>query len=271
MTHRLNLLFVTALFVSLTTPAAAQDTAETARDYCPARPGLGTPSCTIEPGAVSVELGLAGWTRDKADGVRTVSWDIGDLQMRVGVSERVELIAGWQVYSESKSRAGGVRTKASGVGDAMIGAKLNLNNPDGSGFSWAAQPFVTLPIGGNEVSAGDWGAGLVLPFSYDLPDGFSLQYTHEFDAAVDADGKGRHFATSGTIGLGRDISDSVGATAEVQIARDNDPAGKSTQALAGLSLGWTPSDNIQWDIGTNIGLNKAAPDIAIYGGISKRF
>lgn len=256
---------IISLFMAAS-PALAED-----RDYCPARPGLGSPTCTIEPGAVSVEVGAFGWTRDKADGVRTDSYDVGDTQVRIGISNSVEAVVGWQVYSESKTRAAGTRTTASGIGDAMVGAKFNLSNPDGSGFSAAIQPFVTLPVGGKQVSAGDWGAGLVIPVSYDLASGLSLQYTHEFDAAVNESGDGRHFATSGTIGLGHDLSDSVGATAELQLAHDDDPAGKSTQLLGGLSVGWMPSDNTQFDIGTNIGLNKAAPDFALYGGISRRF
>ena len=251
--------------------AHAQETNTLSRDYCPARPGLGSPTCTIEPGAVSVEIGLLGWTRNKADGVRTNSYDIGDTQVRIGVNDTIEAVIGWQMYSKSKTHQAGVRTTASGVGDAMIGAKFNLKNPDGSGFSAAIQPFVSIPVGDKDVSAGDWGAGLVIPVSYDLADGFSLQYTHEFDAAVNESGKGRHFATSGTIGLGHDLSDSVGVTAELQLAHDDDPAGKSTQLLSGFSIGWTPSDNMQFDIGTNIGLNKAAPDFALYGGISRRF
>jgi hypothetical protein len=98
-----------------------------------------------------------------------------------------------------------------------------------------------------------------------------LQSTSEADAAVDQDGSGRHFAASETIGLGVAISKQVSATAEIQLARDDDPSGKSTQALASLSLGWMPTGDWQLDIGAVAGLNKAAPDAEGYFGVSRRF
>lgn len=166
--------FAVAIFVcGLSSPAAAEE-----RDYCPARPGLGSPTCTIDPGKVSVEVGIAGWTQDKEDGIKTDAYDLGDTQVRVGVSENAELLFGWQAYSATDYRTPQGKYSQSGIGDAIVGAKLNLKNPDGSGFSVAVQPFVTLPVGDNEVSAGDWGAGIIIPVSYELPGGASLQYTH---------------------------------------------------------------------------------------------
>jgi hypothetical protein len=55
-------------------PAAAQDKP---RDYCPARPGLGSPACTIDPGRVSVETSLADWTLDRQGADRTDTVLIG--------------------------------------------------------------------------------------------------------------------------------------------------------------------------------------------------
>lgn len=246
--------------------AAAQE-----RDYCPARPGLGTPPCTMEQGKVSVEVGIIGWTRDHEEGARSDQIDAADTLVRVGVSDKVELFAGWQAYGHVTEKSGGITAKSGGVGDLTFGLTANLARPDGSGFSLAVQPYVTAPTGGATLGAGDWGAGLILPMSYELPDDWSLQFTGSLDAAVDADRKGRHFAGSATFGLGRSLRDSLSATAELMLVRDHDPAGRTTQAVGGLSLGWMQDEATQWDIGTNIGLNRAAPEFALYGGISRRF
>src|SRR3954467_11877001 len=58
--------FAVALLVPAVAHAGDQD-----RDYCPARPGLGTPACTMAPGQVSVETSLGDWTLDKQRGDRT--------------------------------------------------------------------------------------------------------------------------------------------------------------------------------------------------------
>jgi hypothetical protein len=104
-----------------------------------------------------------------------------------------------------------------------------LRFPDGSGLSAAVQPFVTLPVGRQPIGAGDWGAGLVVLITYDLNGTLNLQLTPEADQAVDADGSGRHFAYSGTIGLEIAISKAVSGTIEFQALRDDDPSGATTQ------------------------------------------
>jgi hypothetical protein len=249
-------------------PAMAQ-----ARDYCPARPGLGTPACTIAPGRVSVETGIVDWQRDEQGSDRSDMFTLGDTLVRIGLNDVIEAQLGWTPYSHVRvrDRVSGATDRDGAVGDALIGFKVNLRNPDGGGLSFAVQPFVTLPVGGDPLSAGDWGAGLVAPVSYDLSDTLNLQFSPEIDAAVDGDGSGRHLAYSGTIGLGVGLSDSVGGTVEVQAARDEDPDGQSTQWLAALSFSWMPSAVLQLDIGGAAGLNADAPDAELYVGISRQF
>ena len=59
--------------------------------------------------------------------------------------------------------------------------------------------------------------------------------------------------------------------AEVSLTRDRDPGGRSTEALAGLSAGWQPDADSQWDIGANVGLNRDSPDVELYFGFARRF
>jgi hypothetical protein len=259
---------VLACLTALAGPAFAQD-----RDYCPARPGLGTPACTIAPGRVSLEIGLADWQRDTAGGTRSDTFIAADTQARIGLSDTVEALIGWTPFGHQRVRDTATRnvSKASGIGDAYLGIKANLASPDGSGLSIAVQPFVTLPIGDAPLGATGWGAGIVLPVSYDLGDTLNLQFTAEADAAPNGDVKGRHLAYSGTLGLGWTASDAIEATAELQAGRDDDPDGTSTQWLGALSLGYMPSDDLQLDLGTNIGLNRNAPDVEVYFGISRLF
>lgn len=250
------------------TPALAEE-----RDYCPARPGLGTPACTISPGRVSVETGLVDWTRDEDSSSRNDTILIGDTLVRIGVGEAIEAQIGWTPFGHVRARdkAAGTIDQASAVGDVTLGFKANLLHPDGSGSSVAIQPFVSLPVGRSPVGAGDWGAGVLVPFSFSLNQMLSLQFTPEADAAVDQDGKGRHFAASGTVGLGVAISKAISGTVEFQALRDEDPSGKTTQVLASLSLGWMVSDDLQLDAGAVAGLDHAAPDAEFYFGVSRRF
>jgi hypothetical protein len=228
--------------------------AEAPRDFCPDRPGLGTPACTIDRGRFAVELGLVDWTRDG----REDQFAAGDLLVRYGLTDRMEMQVGWTAYTHD--RAG------SGTGDIFVALRRNFAHPDGAGFSAALMPYATLPAG-----AGDWGAGLLVPVSYRLPDGVAVDLTAEADAAVDADGDGRHFAYGAVLGLDVPLADAVEVTFELSARRDRDPGGATTELLAGLSADWAPNGNLQLDIGANAGLNRASPDLELYVGVARRF
>jgi len=233
--------------------------AQAPRDFCPDRPGLGTPACTIDRGHVAVELGLVDWTRDGGEDVVAA----GDLLVRYGLTENLEVQLGWTAYTHAPAD--------SGTGDLFVAARRNLMHPDGSGFSVAVMPYATLPTGSDGIGAGDWGAGVLVPMSYELPHGFALGLTAEADAAIDEDGDGRHLAYSAVLGLDIPVSEQVGATVELSAGRDEDPSGHATQLLAGLSAGWAPNRDLQLDIGANLGLNRETPDVELYFGVARRF
>jgi len=266
--------FAIALALSAaSTPAWADTPAATRlRDLCPDRPGLGTPACTLDAGHMVIELGLGDWTRDKAGSVRTDTITAGDALVRFGLNDSLEAQIGWTAYGHVRihDSATGMIDTASGTGDVTLALRQNIKNPDGSGISIAAMPYLSLPVGGNAIGAGDWGAGLLIPMSFDLG-AVSLEFSPEIDAAVDSDGKGRHLGFGSVVGLGVSLTDAISATAEISIFRDHDPAGHATEALAGLSAGWQPNDDLQLDIGLNLGLNGASPDTELYFGIARRF
>ena len=262
-----SLLLAAAALLTVAGPARAGRL----RDLCPDRPGLGTPACTMDPGHVMVELGLGDWSLTRQGGEREDDLSTGDLLVRYGLGSSLELQLGWTAYSHVRTRSGTTVAHRSGAGDLFVALRRNLSNPDGSGFSAALMPYATLPTGRDGIGAGDWGAGLLVPMSYRLDRLVTLDLTAEADAAVDADGHGRHFAYSAIAGVDLNLTDRIGAAAELEVARDEDPAGHATQALAGLSLDWSPNDDVQFDVGTNVGLNREAPDVEVYFGVARRF
>jgi hypothetical protein len=247
--------------------------AEGARDFCPDRPGLGTPPCTTEKGHYGVELGRADWSRERAPGNRSDTLEAGQLLVRIGLTDSLEAQIGWTAFGHVRDRDRSVGTvrSASGVGDLSLALRQNLVNPDGGGVSLAVMPFATLPTGNEALGAGDWTAGLLVPFSYDLGDGVQIGLTAQAEAAADSDRHGRHFAYGAVAGLSLPLSGDLGATVEIAGTRDEDPSGHSSEWLAGLSAGWMAGDDLQLDAGANIGINAAAPDLQLYVGLSRRF
>lgn len=184
--------------------APAPGAAEDLRDFCPDRPGLGTPTCIVDRGHVVVEAGLADWTHDPDASATADTVLLGEVLVRYGLTGTLEVQIGWDGYgiARTRDRRAGVLERSDGGGDMTLAVRQSLRNPDGSGFSLALMPYVTAPTGSGAFSAGDWGTGLIVPVSWDLGGGVSLALTPEVDAAVDGDGDGRHLAYSSVIGLG---------------------------------------------------------------------
>lgn len=252
----------------LPAPALAKE-----RSYCPDRPGIGTPPCTMEPGKVSVELGIGDWTLSKDATEREDVFNAADLLVRYGVADHAEVQIGWTAlgFARTRDKATGEIEHRSGTGDVTLAVRRNLLSPDGSKLSIAVMPYATLPVGREPFGAGDWGAGMMVPLSYEITDKLSFVSTSEVDAAVDEDGHGRHLAYSEAAGAALKLRKNVTATAEYQILADRDPQGHHVEHLSGLSVNWRPAPHLRLDVGANAGLDSDANDMEVYFGISRRF
>lgn len=253
--------------------AALLDQPALGRDFCPDRPGVDTPPCTVEPGRISAEMSLGDWTRDSAPDALMDTILIGDLALRYGIADHAEVRFGWTAYGQARSRdwASGAAETKRGVGDVTFGIKRNLIDPEGKRFSIALLSSITLPTGGQTIGVGDWGATLLVPASVPLSAMVSLALTPEIDAAVDADRHGRHLAYGTAGGLAIAPVAGLNLAIEAAVLHDEDPAGTSTQSIAGVAAGMMLSDHLQLDGGTEIGLNSATPDIRVYAGIARKF
>jgi hypothetical protein len=243
------------------------------RDLCPERPGLDTPPCIVDKRHIQIETGLADWTRDRDPSQSTTTLSLGDTELRYGITDTTEIRASWTAFTRQSvhDRISGDRNHATGVGDLGLSIKHALLNPDGSGFSLAFAPGVILPTGSHGIGDGTWSASVLLPISYELSDHLSLIATPEIDAQADEDGHGRHLAYGSAAGLSADLSDRLNASLEMQMIRDRDPDGATTQTLGSFSLAFQPGAAWMVDAGTNIGLNHASPDAELYIGLSRRF
>lgn len=146
-----------------------------------------------------------------------------------------------------------------------------MRNPDGSGFALALMPFATVPTGNSAIGAGDWGAGLLLPITRELPAGLQFGFTGSSEVTVDEDGVGHHLAHGAIVGLDVPLGETVEATFELSARRDRDPSGAATEWLGGMSVTWSPNELLQLDVGANPGLEDDSPDLQLYFGVAHRF
>lgn len=257
----------------LASAAHAQDAAQdTGRDFCADRPGKGSPPCVLDAGRFQAELGLVdrAWTR--GGGTSSDDNSFGTLELRLGLSDRVEGQLSWNAYERIHDKDHGASSTADGVGDLGLALRWSLLNPGGDGVSVALQPFVTAPVGSDQIGDGTWLGGVILPVSLPLNADWSLALSPEVDVRADADGSGRHGGFGGAVGVGRSFGP-VALGVELWADRDEDPSGHVTSASFDLTAAWTPTalKDVQLDASAYVGLNHDTPDLELAVGVAKRF
>jgi hypothetical protein len=255
---------IIALTLSLVASAAA---AQDLRDFCAERPGKATPPCILDKGHVQVEVGLYDVTLQRGGGVHEDDYALGAFEVRYGVSRRTEVEAGWAPLIIDRAHGAG---RATGVGDAVLGVRTALTDPDADGLAVSAQAFVTAPTATRGLGAGGWTGGLRLPVAAPLGDNFDLGLTPEADLVRDSDGRGAHFALAGAAGVSRAFG-RLTFGAELWGQMDDDPADRIWQASADLFAAWMGGENLQLDAGVNLGLAHDTPDVEVYAGVARRF
>lgn len=248
--------------------AAAPAWADDEPRFCPTRPSIGGSSCTTEPGRVHVEASTFDWQRDDQSDQRDDRIVTADLLTRIGVGKNTEVQLGWTAYGRDRSRdkSSGEIDTTTGTGDVTVAIREHLAGHEGKAFSAGVEVFATAPTGRYPVGAGTWSSGVIVPVQYDLTKKLAVAFTGETDAAANESGRGRHLAYSGISGLRYKFTDSITATAEMAVERDDDPQGHETRALAAMSAAWRPTKVLQLDVLAVAGLNRAAPDVRLVTG-----
>jgi len=253
--------------LAATAPVAAQGAPER---FCPNEPSLESSACTTLPGQVQMEVRGIDWTLDRTADAREDVTQFGNFNARIGVGPATEVQLGWTPYGidRVRDRTTGAVERGGGVGDVRLAVRHAFAGADGQGLSFGMEPFVTLPVGGQAIGDGTWGAGAVIPLTYDVSDALTLGVTAEVDAVPDQDGHGRHGGGDVVGGASVKLTDALSVTAEAEWLTDRDPAGHSHQWLLASGVQYKYSRRRAVFVEAIGGLNRSSPDVQIYAGIA---
>lgn len=259
--------FVTALAALLISPAAAH--AQQAAPICTDRPTKANATCTVLPGKVQVESGLAGWSLTRLGGTRTELLTLGASFAKIGLTDRSDLQVGFTPYARLTVKEGGSRARASGFGDVVVRYKHRLT-ADGAKVQLGLIPFVKLPAAKDGLGNGKVEGGLAVPVSLPLGKA-TMTFGPELDLLADAEGDGRHVAVVNLVNLAVPVADRLTLAGELWTNVNFDPAGTVKQVTADAALAYALTNDMQLDAGANLGLTDDSPDIELYAGLSLRF
>lgn len=260
----MNRISVTLLLLALTAPAAAQEL----EPICADRPGKGNAPCTVAPGHVQIELGFDDLSIQHRSGITTSINDIGGLLAKFGLTDRLDIEAGVNLYQSEREHGASLTETRTGVGDLFLHMKYGLES---GRFSLAVNPYVKLPVATAAVGNGKLEGGLVVPMAYELGSGWALGDTLEADALANASGAGMHPNVSEVLGVGKRITEDLTLGAEFWTDQNFDPSSFSAQYSVGVELADLLNNDTQIDCGVNFGLDRQTPDVEIYAGIAERF
>lgn len=250
------------LLLLCSTPALAQQSGQ-AEPEPPAfdRPGLGFSTGVLPRGGVALELGLPRYERDRdADGVRSTQYS-ADLNLRVGLSERVELQAFSAPYNHLRLKPRGAPSSSStGAGDVGVAVKLAL--PTGSerqGFALLAS--TTFATGSSDFSEA--------ATQYALGGSYEYQFDDRWTGALYANAtRGGEDAFSWSPSLSLAINERLGVFVEAGFEHVQ---GEASTAIAGAGMTWMATPRMQLDASFDLGLDQRSPDLQAGVGASFYF
>ena len=248
--------------------------ADRMRDFNTDRPTKVNVPYTVDAGHFQIESDLFFYTYDNTSAADTTTsaWLIGNPTFKLGVLDNVDLEANVGVYNtvSTMTRSTGSVSNASGVGDLLTRAKINLFGNEGGGKALALMPYVkwpTAPQGiGNRYVEGGMAAPLLLP----LPEGFTTILMGQIDILKNPNDNAYHVNFPAIINVNRAIAEGVTAFAELYANWSTHPDVRDIYTLD-FALAWSPRPNWQLDLGVYIGLVPAAAPWQLYAGIAHRF
>ena len=241
------------------------------------RPTKSNSPYTVDAGHFQYEADLVNWTYDHYNYSRTTTNTVlvTDPTLKLGLTNRTDLEVALAPinFNRSTDRTSGTRSEFNGFGDVYTRVKFNLLGDDGGDYALAVVPYVKAPSAARGIGNDHWEGGGYAPFSFALPGDWTGLVMTELDIQENADFSGTHNNYQNLVNVSHAIGPaSANVTGYMEVYSDvNTDRGQQAYYTFDVAAAWLVENNLQLDIGTNIGLNKAAPDLQAYIGISQRF
>lgn len=265
------------LAAALAAPAATvAQQGDALRELSTDRPDKTESPYTVDAGHVQVELDFVTYTRDrsKRDGedVRSETFNVAPINFKLGLtnSTDVQVVFDSYIRETVTDRSARTRDRTQGIGDVTVRLKQNLWGNDGGTTALALMPFVKLPTNSNGLGNDAVEFGLIVPFAIGVSERIGIGLMTEVDLLEESDAKGYapSFINSATVAF--TLTDKLGLYTELFTERSTE-RGARWIVTGDVGLTYAISDSVQLDTGVNLGLTRAADDLNLFVGLSRRF
>lgn len=235
------------------------------------RPHFSEASNLVGLGRVQLETGYS-YFRDNDHGTLVQTHSFGEPLLRAGVfAEWFEFRLGYTYLVEQSRVPGGPSTRFSGSDDVYVGAKLALTEQSGWLPEMAIFPQARVPTGSSAFTNSQVLPGFNFAYSWKLNDWLELECNTQLNRRRD---DAAHFYTEfiQTVNFEYELTDRIGAFTEWFCFVPSGALTAETQHYFHGGFVYFVNNNIQLDIHSAVGLNRAADDLAFSGvGFSIRY
>jgi hypothetical protein len=275
---RLLLTIGSALLLLGATPAVAADKSAYSlanptpdnllRELATDRPDATESPFTVDAGRIQVEMDFASFTRNRRDGTRSTEWGVAPFNFRLGLCQNIEAgIFVTPYLRQTETPRGGPREKHSGFGDVTLRGKFNFSGNDGGETAFGLIADLSLPVASGGVGADHTEGAVLLPVAFELAGGWEGGAMTGAEFRSRGPGGGYTTVWINTVTLGHELAKNLSGYVELTSA-----AGDGTHAAnfnCGLAL--KLNAHTQLDCGANFGISRAADDVGLFVGLSRRF
>jgi Putative MetA-pathway of phenol degradation len=243
------------------------------RSFCTDRPTKSSSPCTVDAGHFQYESDGFNWTYNHNGSVTQNTYLFTNPTFKLGLTNRIDFQINIAPLVEinTHDKTAHTSTDLTGAGDLFLRTKYNLMGNEGGDLAMTLFPYVKIPTAPPGIGNKAVEEGLIVPIAYSLPHGFSLTLDPEVDAFRNANNGDYHPNYQGLVNIGHSITDTVSGAVELWADNNRDPSGTVAQVSFDAAATWLARPNLQFDVGANVGLNRATPDFQGYFGISQRF
>lgn len=241
------------------------------RAYNTDRPSKTDSPCTIDAGAFQIESDIANWTINIDDHTCTRTWIIGNTNLKVGLTNSMDLQVFPQFYVNKRTNGPrfGTPLEQNGFGDTTVRVKINLVGNDGGKLAVGFVSSLKIPTNTGETGNHVWEPGFGLPLNYSLQRGFTLFGQTRVDILNEGRSSNMRLQWQNPIGISRAIVGNLSAYLEFYSAVSSG----HDRWIATLDTGliYQAGPNFSVDINSFFGLTRGADDLNVFVGFARRF
>ena len=212
---------------------------------------------TVQPGRFLLEADLLSLSLDRDGDDKYTAFGAGLVFLTTGVTRRLDVQVGAQLYLSHDYDIEGISDSDSGVGDVYLRTKWHFYESTSTWTSVAVIPYVKIPTNGG-VGNDSVEGGVIIPWETRVWGDVRLSAMAQVDIRRNAADDGFDTYWYASAAATRQLTKRIGLYGEAAIAKSS--GGEDHEGLLGIGATYALSDNLWFDLAAYHGLSPGATD-----------